>query len=379
VHADQSPAAVDQAESPALTRRRGPAPGQAGDAHVTIHDIAARAQVSVATVSRVVNGTAFVRPATQQRVLAAIRDLDFHPDSIARSLSTRRTDSVALITSDIANPTYPVIARVLADVLQAQGYTLALYNTDDDPVKIEQIVAALRRRRVDGAVIVQHLPVGNEAFRVLARHGVPLVSLGPETADVPGIDVVQGNVEEGTYAAASHLIGLGHRRIAYVGAPPAGATVTTGYDQALRGLRRALADHGAPDDPTLVVAGDTRLGAGSTAIDALMAIDAPPTAILASNDVVALGVVAEATRLGLSIPRDLSVVGCDGIPLLELFQPRLATVAQPLAEMAERAGQILLQRMAGATETPPEWVFLPCKAIMEGSVGPPPAESEARP
>lgn len=339
-----------------------------GGKHATIRDIAQRARVSVATVSRVLNNSSAVRPFTRERVIEAIRELDFHPNGIARSLSTRRTYSVALITSDISNPTYPVIARALSDALHADGYTVALYNTDDDIEKIETIVTALRRQRVDGAVIVQHLPIGNQIFRRLASKGMPLVSLGPETGDVPGIDVVQGDVEAGTGAATEDLIRLGHRRIAYVGAPAPVQAVTTGYDQALAGLRRALAQHGLPFDPGLVIPGDTRRDSGATALRLLMEHSSPPTAVLAANDLVALGVVAEASRLGLRVPRDLSVVGCDGIPILDLLQPRLATVAQPLREMAEVAARLLLRRMSGERFSS-QIVTLPCQVIMDGSVG----------
>lgn len=344
------------------------------DVATTIQDVAAHAAVSPATVSRVLNNHRHVSARVKQQVWASIEELNYHPNAMARGLSRMRAHTVGFVTPDISNPVYPLIARSLADAFRADGYAVLIYNTDDDAATFRTVLSAVRERRLDGLVVVQHLSVANKDIRAARREGIPIVGLGPESGRPPVLDVVQGDVEHGAYAAMEHLLELGHRRIAYVGAPPAGTVpgLVTGYEQILGGYRRALAEAGLPADESLIIPGDTRQQAGEDAVERVLALPDPPTAILACNDMVAAGVLLGLRRRGVSVPAEMSVVGVDGMPLGEMFYPALTTVAQPLRELGTQAAQVLLDCLENPAEHVPTIRFLACTLIVRDSTGPAP-------
>lgn len=306
----------------------------------TIREVARRAGVSPATVSRVVNANGHaVSGHTRERVLRAVRTLGYAPHPIARGLRTRTTQTIGLIVPDIANPFYPALARGVEDAARRAGYTVVLCNTDERPGRERAYLDLLRRRLVDGFVFAT-VGANLSHVRQLRHDGIPVVLVA---RSVPGSDadaVVVDN-EHGGYLAARHLIELGHRRIAHLGGP---SRLQVSRDR-LRGYRRAIEEAGLRFDPSLVAAGAFRIEAGGSMMTSLLR--RRPTAVFAANDLIAIGALSALRDAGRSVPADVAVVGFDDIPYAALAAPPLTTVAQPARLMGALASERLLARLRG--------------------------------
>lgn len=312
-----------------------------GSMAVTIKDVARAAGVGQATVSRVLNGSGPVGQETRERVLAACRALGYVPNGPARSLVNRATGTVGLIIPDITNPFFPAVTRGVEDAASQAGYTVFLCNTDNDSAMEETDVRKLRERCVDGIIFV-----GSQARRSrlerLLQDGIPVVVTDREVSDLDADSVLVDNAA-GASAAVSHLVELGHTRIAHA----AGHRETpTGQDRCT-GYRSALEQAGLPVDESLIVWGEFNVESGIRAGQVLLGRSPRPTAIFAANDMIALGVIRAAREAGLAVPQDLSVVGFDDIPMAALVSPPLTTVRQPAYEMGWLAMRMLLERIEG--------------------------------
>lgn len=307
----------------------------------TIRDVARKAGVGVATVSRVLNNSGYAKPQTRERVLQASSELGFVPSQLARGLVSRSSETIGLIIPDITNPFFPAITRGIEDAASGAGYTVFLCNTDNDPRQEELDVQKLRERWVDGIVFVTTTDRRDLVERLLAD-GIPVVATDREIGH-PGIDSVMVDNVVGAHAACRHLLELGHSRIAHV----AGRLQTrTGPDRA-SGYRWALQEAGIPYDPALVAWGDFTFDSGYRLTQALLAQCPRPTAIFAANDLMALGAMQAAQEAGVSVPDDLSVVGFDDIAIASVIRPGLTTVRQPAYEMGRLAMSMLLERING--------------------------------
>jgi LacI family transcriptional regulator len=325
----------------------------------TIYDVARRAEVSPATVSRVANGHANVDPALADRVRDAMRELDYRPNAVARNLRRSRTTLWAVIISDIGNPFFTSLVRGVEDVAQPAGYSVVLCNSDEDPGKEGQYVDAALAEQMAGVIIS---PAGKaEHVNRLVDARVPVVVIDRQQSGTH-VDTVLVDNEQGAYLATTHLIESGYRRIACVTGPLGVFTAT----RRLRGYRRALEEHGRPYEEDLVRHGDFREEGGYRAMAALLGLRPRPDAVFAGNNLMTVGAVECLVDSRVAVPDEMGVVGFDDVPWAHLVRPSLTTVAQPTYELGREAASLLTQRIADP-ERPPTTITLETKLQIRDS------------
>jgi len=348
----------------------------------TITDVARRANVSTATVSRVLSGGGGARDETRERVLAAARELGYRPSGVARSLRQRATRTIGLIVTDIENPFFPELVRTVEDAARAQGYAILLCNASDDPEREAGYLELLVDRWVDGVVVAaSNLGVRHRQWLLAAPLPIVLVNSVDKAIDLPTIasDSIQGG-----RLAVEHLVGLGHARFGIITAGPRNLDAPdrlTGARTALRAVGiPAAAQHVAIEEPT--VAGGQRAAA------AILAADPEVTAIVAYNDLMAIGAMRGVRAGGRRVPDDISVVGFDDVSLSAFVDPPLTTIAQSTADMGRWAVEQLTKRLGrpatgalsagrdddgSGDDEPAPHVVLPVRLEIRGSTGPAPA------
>ncbi len=318
----------------------------------TTRDVARRAGVSSSTVSHVVNGSRFVSDDKRQRVLQAMDELGYEPNAVARSLKVSRSNTLGLIISDISNPFFAEVIRGAEDAAQANGYTLILCNSDEDPAKEETYLRELRAKRVDGLLLT---PAGqaHEYLRKLVRARFPIVFLDRDISSLPVATVLLDN-EAAAYAAVSHLVRLGHRRIGAISGRPFISTTM----ERLAGYARALREAADGVDEQLVASGSSRIDGGANATEQLLALDKRPTALFSGNNLMTIGALSALAAHGLEVPGDMALVGIDDFPWADVLRPRLTTVAQPAYDLGRVSAELLLKVMQAGLPTVPERVVL---------------------
>jgi DNA-binding LacI/PurR family transcriptional regulator len=328
-----------------------------------IFEVAHAAGVSIATVSRVANGTAQVRPRTEARVRAAMARLGYRPHALARGLAARRSHTIGLLITDILTPYFPDIVRGAQESAEAAGYAILLGDASVHTASEDLLVRRLLERRVDGLIVASSRTT-DEYARQLRSEDVPVVCINGPIGQFP--HAIQIDQRKGTRLAVDHLASLGHRRIAHVTGPTGVPTRA----ERLAGFRAAIRDRGLEYEPALVATGVSTIEEARAATAALLALPDPPTAIFTYNDRLAVGAYQAVRAAGLSIPRDVSVVGFDDVPLTEWIEPQLTTVRQPRREMGRIAVEILLKVLRG--EPAPDLVVTQPELIVRGSTGPAP-------
>src|SRR3954471_440417 len=331
----------------------------------TMNDVARVAQVSIATVSHVINGTRFLSPERIERVHAAMEALDYTPDATARSLRMGRTDTIGLVIPDNTNPFFAELARWIEEAGFDAGYTTILANSNERPYRERRYITTLLSKRVDGLIIA---PSGGEdqtLIGLLRRVRTPIVIVDHDGM-LPIGDVVLYDDTGGSAAVARHLLELGHTRIACVAGPAERAP-----HERLESFRRTPAEAGVTLDEHAVVAADFHFRGGREATAKLLATGRPFTALFAANDLMAAGAIRELHAHGLSVPDDVSVVGFDDAPLAQMISPALTTIRQPMQAMAETAVSLLPARVAeGGGGNHPRRV-LPTSLVVRDSTAPP--------
>jgi LacI family transcriptional regulator len=328
----------------------------------TIADVAARAGVSTATVSRVLAGLGRARPETRARVLEAARDLDYRPSEVARSLKRRSTQTLGLIITDIENPYFPQLVRSVEDAARAAGYSVLLCNAADDPEREASYLDLLVDRRVDGLVIAAS-SLGVRQGDWLTAPPIPVVLVNTAAPDA-GLPTIMSDNEQGGRIATDHLLQLGHRRFGYLMPPPRNVDAPV----RLAGVRAALADAGCPPDALTVTDGEALVGGGEAAADALLDRAPDTTAIVAYNDLMAIGAMRALRHRGRRVPADTSVVGFDDVALAAYVEPALTTISQRTEEM----GRWAVERLIGENGVEPSSVRLPVDLQVRDSTGPAP-------
>ena len=307
---------------------------------ITIKDVARHAQVSVTTVSHVINATRFVSAGSRERVLHAVATLNYVPSALARSLKNNRTHTVGMMIPNSSNPYFAEIIRGIEDTCFDAGFNVILCNSDDDPRKQGQYIRVLAEKQVDGLIVLSS-GGDDELGAHLRNANMPQVLVDREVEHLSA-DLVEVNHESGGYLATRHLLELGHRRIGCITGPLQLSSAL----QRLQGHHRALAEAGVDADRGGLVEADFTSGGGFTAMQRLLALTTPPSAVFACNDLMAIGALCAASSAGLRVPQDLSVIGFDDIALAAYSSPPLTTVAQPKHQMGELAARLLLQRIA---------------------------------
>ena len=330
----------------------------------TIADVAARAGVSTATVSRVLAGVGRARPETQARVLEAARALDYRPSEVARSLKRRSTQTLGLIITDIENPYFPQLVRSVEDAARASGFSVLLCNAADDPEREASYLDLLADRRVDGLIIAAS-SLGVRHMEWLSSPPIPVVLVNTAAPDV-GLPAIMSDNEQGGRVATEHLLALGHRRFGYLLPPPRNVDAP----ERVAGVRSALVAAGCPPDALTTTVGEALVGGGERAAYDLLDRAPDTTAIVAYNDLMAIGALRALRRRGRRIPADASVVGFDDVAVAAYIDPPLTTIAQRTDEMGRRA---VAQLTGDGEGIGPETIRLPVDLQVRESSGPAPA------
>lgn len=324
-------------------------------------DVARLAGVSVATVSHVLNGTRQVRARTRAQVLNAVREANYTPNTVARSLAMARTTTIGLALTAISNPYFGDLLRAIENRAAAAGYTLLLADPREQPDYELTVVRRLQQRRVDGLVWA---PSGEPtaALRHLTQYRLPTVVV--DRVIDAGLDQVGSENVEPVADLVTHFAERGHRRIALVAGHKGLATTVERREGYLLGLRRA----GIPIEPNLIVDGNSETEAARRAVHWLVELDPGPTAIITANNSMTIGALAALRDAGLEVPRDMALAGFDDFPWADLFKPGLTVIAQPFVEMGRRAVELLIARMADPT-APPVTLRLPPTFVHRDSCG----------
>ena len=344
---------------------------------VTLRDVARRSGVHPATASRALNPATrmLVSEETAGRVLSAAAELGYRPNTVARSLRTRRSHTVGVLIPDLTNPLFPPIVRGLEDRLAADGYVALIGNTDADDEREQMVFELMRARHVDGFVLAT-ATVHNRVLAAAAQAGL-LVVLVNRLSDEFSFPSVSVDNERGIRLAVGHLAGLGHRRIACVAGPQ---DTSTGRDR-LHGFQAAIQAAGLPADPALITKAAafsieegyrcTRELLGQAGGQGAGAAGPACTAIAAANDMLAIGCYKALEEAGLRCPEEVSVIGFNDMPFIDRLPP-LSTIAFPHYQVGTEAAQLLLERLAG-DERPVRTLYLAPELVVRGSTGPPPA------
>jgi len=327
----------------------------------TIRDVAKRAGVAPITVSRVINNSGYVSAQTRARVEKAIEELQYVPNTLAQSFRFKRTNTLALVVSDITNPFWTTVTRGAEDAANEHDFNLVLGNSDEDPAKLRRYIDLLLQRQVDGILLVPVSNVPND-LHAIQRQNIPVVLLDRV---IPGatVDIIRGDSEGGAYQITQYLIRLGHVRIACLSGPEAISTST----QRVQGYIRALKDAGLPVDPALIRYGQYTFESGYESARRLLEKSTWPTAWFAANNVISNGILKALGDAGLRVPEDMSVVGFDELPPNLVVNPFLTAVSQPAYEMGYKAVHVLLERIADPDKPAGREIVLPATMTIRRS------------
>ncbi len=346
------------------------------DRPATLRDVASAAGVHPATASRALNpGTRLlVSEETAQRVVEVAERLGYRPNSVARSLRTRRSHTIGVLIPDLNNPLFPPIIRGIEDELAGHGYVALIGNTDADPGKERLVFDQLRARHVDGFVLATatlNSPVLAEA----AEAELPLVLMNRIAQNYPFSSVSVDN-EQGVRAAVAHLVALGHTRIGHIAGPQ---DISTGASR-LRGFQEAMSSHRLPADPAEIVYAsgysvEEGLRCGRELLDGSRRVVGGDdrggrlTAVVAANDMLAVGCYGARHELGLRCPGDISVIGFNDMRFVDRLHPPLSTIRFPHYQVGTEAARLLIERIEGA-ESPVKILFLAPELVARGSTAP---------
>ena len=340
-------------------RRRTPV---TSSATVTVKDVAAKAGVSTATVSRVLSGQAQVGDELRSKVLRAADALRYRPNRAARHLRTGFNNLIAVLIPDIENPFYTGMVRGIEKVLQPAGYSLLLADYNESPKQEQVYLSEMRADGLAGILFSASRAPGN-AYDELFRSGVPGVAISRELRS-PRADQVVVDNETGAKTAISHLISLGHRRIALINGPQSLSTACARYNGYVAGLQEI----GMEVSESLVAYGDFRQSGGYHAMRTLLSAPVRPTAVFIASNLMTLGALQAIHEADLRIPEDLALVGFDDMPWAVSLRPPLTTVAQPIRELGETSATLLLERIQNP-QRPRRNVVLHTRLIVRSSCG----------
>ena len=333
----------------------------------TLRDVAAAARVHPATASRALNPETriLVSEDTARRVTAAAAKLGYRPNPVARSLRTRRSHTIGVLIPDLNNPLFPPIVRGLEDKLAAAGYVALIGNTDADAGRERLIFEQMRARHVDGFVLAT-ATLHDQLLAQAAAEGLPVVLMNRLSQDYSFPSVSVDN-EQGGRMAISHLVRLGHTRIAHIAGPQ---EASTGVSR-LRGFREGMAAHGLEVREELIAyAGRYTVEEGSRCTHELLTAQGGFTAVAAANDMLAVGCYAALDEAGLQCPDDISVIGFNDMPFIDRLRPPLTTVRFPHYQLGTEAAQLLLERI-GERDAPVKILYLAPELIVRKSVAAP--------
>lgn len=328
----------------------------------TMLEVAQHASVSVTTVSHVLNGTRFVSEDLVARVTQAVEELNYQPDSRARSLRRGRSETIAVIVSDIGNTFFPMIVRGIEDRLLESVYGILLCNTGEDSSNEERNIAMMHAQRVDG-YIVAPTSDGDQTLQTIIDQASPLVVVDRPVA--LEVDQIYSDNEQGGYDATRHMIELGHRRIGTI----VEISGIRSFDDRVSGWKRALNEAAIPIRDGDIRQAGLEVEGAAMAARALLSADDRVSAVFSSNNLMTMGILQYLKSASIDCPNGLSLVGFDDPPWARLFRPALTSVAQQPFEMGYKAAEMLVRRIEGDT-SPPERICLDCELQVRESTAP---------
>jgi LacI family transcriptional regulator len=329
----------------------------------TIRDVAKKAGVSVATVSHVINGTRKVAPETEARVRRAMEELGYQPNAIAQSLRKRTTYAIGILVSDITNPFFATLVRGAEDAALEAGYSVIMCNSDEDPQKEDMYIRALWRRRIDGMLIAPTRDGTSPALQELVKRKIPFVFVDRKAKGVEADAVLSDNIG-GAYQATRYLIDCGHKRIGII----LGIQGSTTVEERFLGYCKALEEAGLPLVKELVAWGNYRVNGGRQAVNQLLSLPNPPTAIFSTNNQMTLGALLEIWRRQIPVPQRLSIISFDDLDCAELLTPPLTAVLQQPYMIGYQAAKLLFHRLMDKNDTPLREIRIPTVLQIRGSV-----------
>lgn len=331
----------------------------------TIKDVARTAGVSTATVSAVINESAYVSPGLRARVLEAVRDLGYAPSQAARRLRTGVSELIAIVVADLSNPFYARVVCAAEAAVAAWGFALVVFNSDEKPEAEKRIISRVRALSCEGLILV---PVGG-AIPALGRDSdswrIPTVLLG-RTLEGDGLDAVTIDNFAASYHATSYLIDLGHKRIGAITGP---RHLSTGLAR-IEGMQSAMSAKGLTVEPRFVRSGDFREEVAYSAARGLLEQPERPTALYVANGLMALGVMRAIADIGLRCPEDVSVASTDNIPGIRGLRPNLTRTEHPIVEMVNEAVRLLVDRMKRGEAVEARHVVFPSALVVGDSCAP---------
>ena len=315
----------------------------------TIKDVAKKAEVSIATVSHVINNTRYVSPELTIKVKKAMEELRYQPNAVARSLKTEKTQTIGLIVSDISNPFFSTLVRGVEDTAMNNGHSVIVCNTDETLVKEELYVDVLIQKKIDGMIIA---PTGksDKNLEKVYQNNIPMVFIDRQIEDIEADAVLSDNFT-GCYQVTRHLIELGHKRIGLI----LGLKRISNTQERLNGYKKALSEYGIKYDSQLITGGYSkidggveavRIEGGIKAVNRLLALPKTPTAIFSTNNLMTLGALKGIINNGLRCPKDISLAGLDDFEWASIFEPTLTTVAQAPYKIGTKATELLFERLS---------------------------------
>ncbi len=330
----------------------------------TLKDVAERAGVSYATVSRVLANKPHIREETRQRVLQAVQEIGYRPNRVARSLQSQSSQIIGVIVSDIVYDFFPPLVRAIEDYVSRHDFALFLCNSDENPVKEKRSVNLLVEENVAGVIMAPTVEE-NEAIELLLDARIPVVTVDRRVKNYTSVDSVVIDNAKAAFQLVDHLVANGYRRIgAVVGSPE----LYTARERCV-GYRQALEHHGIPIDPAIIATGTPTFENGYTLTLAMLQQDDPPTALFTSNHLLASGAFKAIKELELTIPDHIALVTFDNSSWTELVDPGLTVADQPTLELGNIAADLLIQRIENP-DRPYQNVSLEAEIVVRGSSQP---------
>lgn len=329
--------------------------GQTVIKNATLKDLEKATGVSKSTISRVFNNPDKVKSSTMRLVKRKAEELGYQPSRVAQRLQAGRGNSkvIGLIIPDISNPFFSEITRGIEDVALSNGYALIFNNSNEDPDRQRQCLDTLRMEKVDG-IILPPVSENDIYVREMIERGLNIVCIDRILKN-SSVDTILSDNKKGAYIAVSHLIKIGHKRIAYIGGIPDISTTRERRD----GYKEALLENGIEIDPALILEGDSKQVSGEKFTRDLLAMENPPTAVFTVNNMTTLGVYVACNRLGAKIPDDLAIVGYDDVPWADALMPPPTVIDQSTYDMGRKAAEMLLARIKNPESIPVKLMIEP--------------------
>lgn len=306
----------------------------------TIRDIAKKAQVSVSTVSRVLNNKPDVKVETKEKIDRAIKELGFSPSNVARGLVLKKSNVLGFIVPDIANPSFPELARGIVARARALGYSVMFFDTNHDSRVEKEAINLMQGKQVDG-IILSFDEANRNELEKLKKEQFPVVQIYRKSS-IPNISTIALDNEYAGIMATEYLLKKGHRRIGII---TTGIETQSGYERFI-GYRKAIENAGILFDENLVQTGVNNAESGKKCMGALLELKEPPTAVFACHDLMAVGSYEAVFDRGLSIPQDISIIGHDNIDVSRYIRPKLTTIDTNKANLGSAAVDLLIEEMA---------------------------------